>query len=321
MARGARKLRAEGKRSLIGKVSDIDLRLLRVFVAIVQSGGFSLATARLNLSESTVSSHMGDLEKRLGFRLCERGRGGFRLLPDGEQVYEAAVSLLERLDDFRDRLASLTQHPGGTLRVGMPDGIYGSDGLPAVRWLRRVAEEAPEILLDLQCLDPRSLERKVSDDELHLAIAPEHRRIAGLDYLPLTPETNLLYCAVGHPLFAREDAGIARDELQAAGLISRGYLESFDAEFFDSDAHRATVHHIEAALLLISTGRFVGFLPEHIARSEVAAGRLRALKPAEIRLEVPFSLITRRSRTADPRVIRFRKLIESDLGQAPSGAA
>ncbi len=298
---------------MIGKVSDIDLRLLRVFVAIVESGGFSLATARLNVSESTISSHMGDLEKRLGVRLCERGRAGFRLTADGEQVYEAAVALLERLDDFRDRLASLTQHPGGTLRVGVADGIYGSDALPIVHWLGRMAAEAPEINLDLQCLEPRALERKVNDEELHLALGPEHRRIAGLDYLPLAPETNLLYCAQGHPLFPRDDAGISRAELQQAGLISRGYLESFDADFFDAEAHRATVHHIEAALLLIATGRFVGFLPVHVAAPQVAAGQLRALKPEQIRLVVPFSMITKRARTNDPRVSRFRKLIEGDL--------
>lgn len=298
---------------MIGKVSDIDLRLLRVFVAIVQSGGFSLATARLNVSESTVSSHMSDLEKRLGLRLCERGRGGFRLTAEGEQVYEASVALLERLDDFRDRLAGLTQHPGGTLRIGVPDGVYGSDSLPIVRWLGRMAAEAPEIILDLQCLEPRTLERKVNDEELHLALGPEHRRIAGLDYLPLAPEVNLLYCGAGHPLFERADLAITHEELQRSGLISRGYLESFDADFFDAEAHRATVHHIEAALLLIATGRFVGFLPEHVAAPEVAAGRLRAIRPAEIRLVVPFSMITKRARTNDPRVLRFRKLIESEL--------
>ena len=136
----------------------------------------------------------------------------------------------------------------------------------------------------------------------------------GLDYLPLLPETNLLYCAAGHPLFQREDAAITRDDLQRSGLLSRGYLEAFDADFFDAEAHRATVHHIEAALLLIATGRFVGFLPEHVAAPEVAAGRLRALKPKEIRLVVPFSMITKRSRTNDPRVRRFRALIEQDLG-------
>jgi DNA-binding transcriptional LysR family regulator len=54
---------------VIGRLSDIDFRLLRIFVAVVESGSFSIAATRLNVSESTVSSHMSDLERRLGMRL------------------------------------------------------------------------------------------------------------------------------------------------------------------------------------------------------------------------------------------------------------
>ena len=78
---------------MIGRLSDIDLRLLRIFVSVVDAGGFSLATAKLNVAESTISQHMTDLEKRLGMRLCERGRAGFRLTADGEQVYKATIDL------------------------------------------------------------------------------------------------------------------------------------------------------------------------------------------------------------------------------------
>ena len=51
------------------------------------------AQALLNVSESTVSTHMHDLETRLGLRLCQRGRGGFRLTADGEAVYRSAREL------------------------------------------------------------------------------------------------------------------------------------------------------------------------------------------------------------------------------------
>ena len=56
---------------------DVDLRLLRVFLAVADAGSFSGAQAQLNVGGSTISLHMRELEKRVGFRLCERGRGGF----------------------------------------------------------------------------------------------------------------------------------------------------------------------------------------------------------------------------------------------------
>ena len=82
---------------MLGRVSDIDLRLLRVFVSVVEAGGFSLATARLNVAESTISTHMSDLEARLGIRLCERGRGGFRITQRGQEVYQETLALFDRM--------------------------------------------------------------------------------------------------------------------------------------------------------------------------------------------------------------------------------
>src|SRR5215813_8558763 len=106
---------------MLGRISDIDVRLLRVFVAIVECGGFAAAQAQLNITESTISTHMHDLEQRLGLRLCQRGRGGFRVTEDGEAVYRATRELFASLDGFRTRVASLKRQMSGQLVVGMPD--------------------------------------------------------------------------------------------------------------------------------------------------------------------------------------------------------
>ncbi len=61
------------------KLSDIDLRLLRIFRAIVEAEGLAPAEAKLNIGRSTISTHLAELEARLGVTLCRRGRGGFEL--------------------------------------------------------------------------------------------------------------------------------------------------------------------------------------------------------------------------------------------------
>lgn len=65
--------------TLMSALSNINLRLLRVFVTMAERGGYSAAQSELNIGLSTISSHMTALEERLGVRLCGRGRGGFRL--------------------------------------------------------------------------------------------------------------------------------------------------------------------------------------------------------------------------------------------------
>lgn len=55
-----------------------DVRLLKIFVTTVEAGGFAAAQGELNLSLSTISSHIAALEGRLNQTLCRRGRAGFR---------------------------------------------------------------------------------------------------------------------------------------------------------------------------------------------------------------------------------------------------
>jgi hypothetical protein len=54
-----------------------DLHLLRLFVTVVEAGGFSAAQGVLGLSQPSISQQMAKLETRLGYRLCSRGKGGF----------------------------------------------------------------------------------------------------------------------------------------------------------------------------------------------------------------------------------------------------
>ena len=63
---------------MLGQLHDIDLQLLRLFVSVVECGGFSAAQGELGLSQSSISQQMARLETRLGYRLCSRGKGGFQ---------------------------------------------------------------------------------------------------------------------------------------------------------------------------------------------------------------------------------------------------
>ncbi|MFP3499606.1 LysR family transcriptional regulator, partial [Pseudomonas sp. SIMBA_059] len=55
---------------MLGQVHDPDLHLLRLFVTVVEAGGFSAAQGVLGLSQPTISQRMAQLETRLGYRLC-----------------------------------------------------------------------------------------------------------------------------------------------------------------------------------------------------------------------------------------------------------
>ena len=55
-------------------------------------------------SAGTISTHIGELEARLGTRLCQRGRGGFALTARGKKIYEASLGLMQSLESFRNEV-------------------------------------------------------------------------------------------------------------------------------------------------------------------------------------------------------------------------
>ena len=79
-------------KALLGQLSDMDLRLLQIFKAVVECGGFSSAALALNIGVSTISRHIKDLETRLGLVLCQRGRSGFALTAEGQSVQYAQTA-------------------------------------------------------------------------------------------------------------------------------------------------------------------------------------------------------------------------------------
>ncbi|MBN9324650.1 MAG: LysR family transcriptional regulator, partial [Delftia acidovorans] len=104
---------------MLHTVSDLDLRLLRVFLAIVDAGGVSAAQASLGVGQSTLSSQLSTLETRLGFSLCERGRGGFRLTAKGRRFVDMARTALQGLEGFSAQARNMHRQLVGSLAIGL----------------------------------------------------------------------------------------------------------------------------------------------------------------------------------------------------------
>ena len=70
---------------------------------------------------------------------------------------------------------------------------------------------------------------------------------------------------------------------------------------------------MEGQLILILSGAYIGFLPEHFAQSRVDDGSLRVLAPSAFGYQAPFSLAVRRGRSKEPLVLKFRETLRRAL--------
>lgn len=285
------------------KVSDIDLRLLRVFRAVVDAGGFANAQAILNVGASTISTQMAHLEARLGYVLCHRGRGGFRLTDKGETLYRLVVEFFSSVHHFEVQAAELTGGLNGQLRIGFLDNIVSDGGSPlrgAVELFRQSANNRVKLLLEV--LTPQHLERALLDQRIDVAIGIFYSRLPGLAYEELYRQREVLLCNRCHPLAKIKHEEELLEAVSSVPKVMRSFLgrSEFAQPAGDGEPEILNVSHIEASTLLILTGECIGFLPKHFAQPWIDAGELIELLPDRLYRDSQFSIAT----LADPSFAR-----------------
>ena len=300
---------------MLGNVQDIDLKLLRVFRAIVSHGGFVAAQTELNVSLSTISNQIRHLEERLGLRLCERGNLGFRLTPEGETVLAACEELFEALDGFKDQLGGLATRPVGEVRLGIVDNLSTDPSCLIPEAIRRLSQEAPGVAVKFFIGPPSELESQVINGTLDIAISLFPNVPPALDSVCLFLENHGLYCGRAHPLFDQPDKAITSAELKDTAYVSWSYQETHVTSAVKGEFNiQGGTPFMEGLLYLALSGRYITYLPKHAAERWVRSGELRELLPRETSRAVEVLMISRRSLRTKPVVTIFKRMLEEEHG-------
>ena len=303
------------------RLDNIDIRLLRVFMTLVEARGFGDAQIALNLSQPTLSTHLATLERKLGAPLCVRGRRGFQLTPFGESTYHAAQKLFADINAFEERVG---QHNGqlvGRLRIGIVDGVVTNPALALQHVIGRFMEKAENVYIDLELGTPHALEQAIADSRRDVVIGPMSQKVPGVTYVSLHQEPHGLYCGKGHSLFDAPSASITRDAIGKSLFSVRAYRHLDD--LYRADHPRATgqVVQMEAQVMMILSGRFIGFLPRHVAEGWIRQGLMRELKPQTYQFQSSHFAAYRISDDNRPVVRSFVRFLSQHAGQTRKPAA
>ena len=292
-----------------------DLKLLRIFTSVVRHQGFANAQQALNLSTSAISTYMSQLESNLGLVLCHRGRGGFSLTSKGELFHQETLRLLGELEGFEQYAAALKGELRGTLNLGVIDSTVSDKALPFAQAIGDYSQEHPAVHLHLSVMSPYELQLGVQDNRLDLAIGAFSTRMSGLVYQPLYREQHWLYCSDLHPMFFSRQ--LDKEQISQCPLVTRSYWNTSDLRRRGFSKGSATVETVDAQLLLILSGKYIGYLPEHYAWPWIKENRLRVLLPNEFGFQSPFSAICKRGRSNEPYLKAFRDLLKKNTVARP----
>ncbi|MEB0056764.1 MULTISPECIES: LysR family transcriptional regulator [unclassified Variovorax] len=308
-------------RAVLGQLSDIDLRLLKVFKSVVECGGMAAAELELNIGTSTVSRHVKDLETRLAMVLCRRGRAGFALTPDGQRVYDETLRLLASVDAFRDSIDDIHHRMGGQLEVAIFDKTASNPQAHIGAAIALFSAKAPDVGLNMHVANINTIERGIIDGRFHIGVIPSHRSSGSLAYADLFGETMLLYCGVGHPLFGASHVGLTWEKLRAHAFAGLGYHSpNMELSHRARLPRKATGFDQEAIATLILSGQYLGFLPDHYAEAFVQRGQMQAVAPKRFHYACRFVSLLRRSPTPSRATQLFAEcLVVAHAGKALRG--
>src|SRR5262245_1766151 len=143
----------------------LDLELLRSFVSVADTGGFTRAGERVHKTQSTVSQQIKRLEDTLGYPLLHRNGKQATPTEHGERLLSYARRILALEQEAREALTRPTGE--GTIRLGMPED-FAAYRLSEL--LANFTRSRPGLRLDVRCGLSVDMRRALERGELDLAL-------------------------------------------------------------------------------------------------------------------------------------------------------
>jgi len=279
----------------------ITLHKLEVFCLVVELGGIGKAAKHLYLAQPVVSTHIRDLQKRLGVVLMERNGRHLEVNEAGTAVYEWARTTLTRGHELTRELENLVSGQGGRAVIAATTSL-GSYLLPSL--LTTFQETRPGCLISLDVADPEQVLERVQSGVADFGLLPsaEAPDPVHFEATELGHEPIILVAAPGH---APATDHITTDELAQLPHLSsqRGNArrDIVDAALRQIGVEVGPVMlelgNPEASKLAVGQGSGVTFLFRHSVLAELESGQLRQITfDGSDRLTTRIFLVTRREK-------------------------
>jgi DNA-binding transcriptional LysR family regulator len=167
----------------------MELKLLRAFMQLVETGHYGKAAAKLFVTQSTLTKQIQALEQAVGGPLFERGRHGAKPTPLGQLLQQEARALLRLSDDIDRKMHRVIAGQTGHLDIGF--GI--STLVIAPQLIAGFRAETPESQITLNDLPSREQHQRLLDGRLDIGFcrAPENagdENAGELSFLPMAEE-------------------------------------------------------------------------------------------------------------------------------------
>ena len=163
----------------------MEIRQLRYFVAVVESGSLSRAASILHVVQSALSQQMMQLEEDLGAALLLRSARGVQVTEAGAVLFRHATAILKQLDNARGAVLGSTGAVHGAVSFGIP---HSSAVLLAAPLLARVRRDYPAVRLSVIEAPSGQLVEMLASGRLDFSLLYHTKILHGLEIATLLAE-------------------------------------------------------------------------------------------------------------------------------------
>jgi DNA-binding transcriptional LysR family regulator len=238
------------------------LKQLEAFYWAAALGSFSQAATRLNISQSSLSKRIAELEQQLGRELFDRSGHRCQRTPQGDTLMPLARQMLQYADEVYEVMAE-DATPRGVCRFGVGE-------LAALSWLPRfvahVREAYPDLALEPHVDLGRALEARVESGELDFAVVAGTSMRAALVSHPVD---RVRFLWAGAPSLVGKRRIVTADMLAHTAIITMpsdaGSTREFDHWLATNHlqvGRRLQCNNLGAIAGMVAAGIGISFLPE-----------------------------------------------------------
>jgi DNA-binding transcriptional LysR family regulator len=292
------------------------LKGIEAFVCAADTGSFTAAGERLNLTNSAVSKGIARLEARLGARLFERTTRSLALTDAGAAFYATCVRVLAELTDAEAVLATHRSAPAGRLKIDLPVAYGRMRVLPVIL---AFAEQHPDLRPHISFTD-RFVD--VLEERIDVAV-----RIGASDVWP--PGLGHRYVGTERVVFCASPAYLERrgipataNDLASHDCVLYGQADGSITWRFHRGAGPVERRPIEGRIVLGSAEAQVGAvvagcgiaqLATWLIDDQLRSGELVEVLPDLATSGLPLEIVWPRSRQLLPKVDALLTLLSSEL--------
>jgi DNA-binding transcriptional LysR family regulator len=255
----------------------MDIRQIKAFVAIAETGTFTAGAVRVHVTQAAISMQIRQLETETGAKLFIRAPRRVILTEAGEKLLERAYVILREHDAALEELAALTGAHRGRLRIGSASAMVSADPLPQI--LRELRKSHSGVETSVASGTSESLVRQVLAGELDAAFVSLPVEARGVQTEILSEDSLVAIASPRHTLAKQKVVSayaLAGEKLILGerGGNTRRLIDQFFAHAGVTLKVTMELSRLAAIKRMVEEEMGVGIVPLQSVREEVARGTL-----------------------------------------------